>query len=58
MAGLALLVGGLALGWDWLTRQSWVVTWSQAWTLAAVCLLVASLARATRRGDGDISPLE
>ncbi|KQW53272.1 hypothetical protein ASC77_02990 [Nocardioides sp. Root1257] len=58
LAGLTLVMAGLALGWDRLTQQSWVVTWSQAWTLAAVCMLVAAVARSTRSTDGDVSPLE
>lgn len=44
LAGAALLAGSLALVADRLTQQSWAVTWSQAWLLAAVCLTVASLA--------------
>jgi arabinofuranan 3-O-arabinosyltransferase len=44
LAGLALVTGALALSADRITRQSWAVTWSQAWLLAAVCLAVAALA--------------
>ena len=44
LAGLALVVGSLALGYDELTRRSWAVTWSQAWMLGAACLAVAALA--------------
>ncbi|HEU5038321.1 MAG TPA: alpha-(1-_3)-arabinofuranosyltransferase family protein [Nocardioides sp.] len=44
LAGGALVTGALALSTDRLTRQSWAVSWSQAWLLAAVCLTVAALA--------------
>ena len=44
LAGLALVVGGLALGTDRITRETWAVTWSQAWVLGAACLTVAGLA--------------
>jgi arabinofuranan 3-O-arabinosyltransferase len=45
LAGLALLVGSLALSWSAITDRSWAVTWSQGWSLAAVCLAVAALAQ-------------
>ncbi|MGY2703920.1 alpha-(1-_3)-arabinofuranosyltransferase domain-containing protein [Nocardioides sp. HB32] len=44
LAGLSLVTGALALSADRITRQSWAVSWSQAWLLAAVCLTVAALA--------------
>ena len=44
LSGLALVVGGLALGTDRVARESWAVTWSQAWVLGAACLTVAALA--------------
>lgn len=44
LAGAALVTGALALSADRITRQSWAVTWSQAWLLAAVGLTVAALA--------------
>lgn len=44
LAGLSLVTGSLALTTDRITRESWAVTWSQAWLLAAVCLTVAALA--------------
>jgi arabinofuranan 3-O-arabinosyltransferase len=43
LAGLALLVGGLALSQEQITQRSWALTWSQAWILGAVALLVAAL---------------
>jgi arabinofuranan 3-O-arabinosyltransferase len=48
LAGLALLVGSLALSWAPITERSWAVTWSQGWSLAALCLAVAALAQLRR----------
>ncbi|MFC4784666.1 alpha-(1-_3)-arabinofuranosyltransferase domain-containing protein [Nocardioides sp. MAHUQ-72] len=50
LAGLTLLVGSLALSWSAITDRSWAVGWSQAWSLAAICLAVAALA-GLRRND-------
>ncbi|MGB0099908.1 MAG: alpha-(1-_3)-arabinofuranosyltransferase family protein, partial [Nocardioides sp.] len=44
LAGLALVVGALALSAEVLSRQDWAVVWSQAWLLLAVSLAVAALA--------------
>ncbi|GAA4759080.1 alpha-(1-_3)-arabinofuranosyltransferase [Nocardioides endophyticus] len=56
LAGLAALIGSLALGWDEITDRSWAVTWSQAWVLGGVCLLVAALA-GNRQRPGLTSPI-
>jgi len=50
LAGLLVLVGSLALSWSVLTQRSWAVTWSQGWTLAAVCCAVGPLAALRRTG--------
>lgn len=50
LSGLTFLVASLALAWGPLTDKSWAVTWSQAWSLAALCCAVAGLA-ALRRGE-------
>jgi arabinofuranan 3-O-arabinosyltransferase len=56
LAGLATLIGALALGWDGIRDRSWALTWSQAWMLAGVCLLVAALA-AVRQRPGVTAPI-
>ena len=48
LAALTALVGSAALSWSVLTERSWAVTWSQAWSLAAVCCAVAALAALRR----------
>nr|WP_281380927.1 alpha-(1->3)-arabinofuranosyltransferase family protein [Nocardioides panaciterrulae] len=52
LAGLLMLTGSLALSWSVLTQRSWAVTWSQAWSLAAVCCAVGALAALRRTGPG------
>ena len=48
LAGLAYLVGALAMVWSPLTDRSWAVEWTQAWSLVAVAALVAALATELR----------
>ena len=55
LAGIALVVGSMALTVDWVTTRSWAVTWSQSWLLAAVCLAVASLASAWAPGQRTVA---
>jgi arabinofuranan 3-O-arabinosyltransferase len=50
LAGLALLVGGLGLSQEQIAERSWALTWSQAWILGAVGLLVAALPALRVRG--------
>lgn len=58
LAGLALLAGALSLSTERLTRQSWAVTWSQAWSIAAVGFLVAALAALRARTPRPARPVE
>jgi arabinofuranan 3-O-arabinosyltransferase len=44
LAGLSILVASLALAWAPITDRTWAVSWSQGWSLAAVCCAVAGLA--------------
>ena len=44
LAGLSILAASLALAWGPITDRSWAVTWSQGWSLAALCCAVAGLA--------------
>ena len=55
LAAVSLLVGSLALVWNPITDRTWAVTWSQGWSLGAVCCLVAALA-SLRRADGPRTP--
>ena len=48
LAGLSVLVASLALAWGPITDRSWAVTWSQGWSLAALCCAVAGLAALRR----------
>jgi arabinofuranan 3-O-arabinosyltransferase len=52
LAAVLTLVGSLALSWSVITDRSWAVTWSQAWSLAAVCCAVGALAALRRLGPG------
>jgi arabinofuranan 3-O-arabinosyltransferase len=56
LAGLALLVGGLALSQERITERSWAVTWSQSWIIGAVCLAVAGLGALAGQAPGATVP--
>ena len=56
LAGLLALTGSLALSWSVLTQRSWAVTWSQAWSLAAICCAVGALAALRRAGPARTPP--